>query len=151
MERAMTGPATMDLDTNEAPAREPDMASRRGGALRRIKAVAVVFALTTACLTVAAYQYGDGHVWIGDRTISDMNVLEVTGASAASVTGLVVGLGAAAIALVAALIATVVSLAVAVLVGGLGVFFAIGVATGPILLAIIVGVLIKRRYYPDVI
>ena len=120
-------------------------------ALRRLKLAGVAFALTTACLTVAAYQYGDGHVWIGDRTISDMNLLEVTGASAAGVAGLVAGLGAMVVALIAAVIATVLSLAVAVLVGGLGVFFALGVATGPILLAVFVGVLIKRRYYPDVI
>ena len=120
-------------------------------AVRRLKAAGVVFALTTACLTVAAYQWGEGQVWIGDRTISDMNVLEVTGASAAGAAGLIAGLGAAAIALIAALLATVLSLVVAVLVGGLGVFFALGVATGPILLAVFVGILVKRRYYPDVI
>ena len=137
---------TAETDTQEA-----GVVPKRIKALRRLKAAGVVFALTTACLTVAAYQYGEGHVWIGDRTISDMNVLEVTGASAAGVAGLVVGLGGAAVALIAALVATVLSLAVAVLVGGLGVFFAVGVATGPILLAIIVGMLVKRRYYPDVI
>lgn len=128
-------------DTGRAPRR----------VVKRLKLVGVAFALTTACLTVAAYQYGEGHVWIGDRTISDMNVLEVTGASAAGVAGIVAGLGAMVVALIAALIATVLSVAVAVLVGGLGIFFALGVATGPILLAIFVGMLVKRRYYPDVI
>lgn len=139
------------MTTQTQPARGETEGGRPGRAARRLKAAGVLFALTTACLTVAAYRYGEGHVWIGDRTISDMNVLEVTGASAAGAAGLIAGLGAAVVALLAAVLATVLSVGVAVLVGGFGVFFALGVATGPILLAIFVGVLIKRRYYPDVI
>lgn len=139
------------MTETDAPVEPAEVAPRRSRLLRRLKAVGVVFALSTACLTVAAYQYGDGHVWVGDRTISDMNLLEVTGASAAGVAGIVAGLGAMAVALIAAVIATVLSIAVAVLVGGLGLFFAFGVATGPILLAVFVGVLVKRRFYPDVI
>ena len=139
-----------EMETVDGAAVEAD-SRPRSRVLARLKVAGVLFAVTTACFTVAAYQYGEGHVWIGDRTISDLNVLEVTGASAAGVAGLIAGLGAAVVAVIAALIATVLSVGIAVLVGGLGIFFALGVATGPILLAIFVGVLVKRRYYPDVI
>ena len=145
----MTAETAPDAGADVLEAGETPRARRK--ALRRIKAAGVVFALTTACLTVAAYQFGEGQVWIGDRTISDMNVFEVTGASAAGAAGLFAGLGAAVIALIAALAATVLSLGLAVFVGGLGVFFALGVVTGPVLLAVVCGVLVKRRYYPDVI
>ena len=125
--------------------------SSRGRWLRVGKATGLTFLLLTVGLTAAAYSFGDGHVWIGDRTISDMNPFEVTSASAVGAAGLVVGLGAVIVALLAALVATVLSLALGLLGAGLGLFVTVGVATGPILLAVIIGVLVKRRYYPDVI
>ena len=134
-----------------APAAATRTDAPRGRWVRFAKASGLTFLVLTVGLTAAAYSFGDGYVWIGDRTISDMNPFEVTGASAAGAAGLVVGLGAVIVALLAALVATALSLAVGLLGAGLGLFVAIGVATGPILLAVIVGVLVKRRYYPDVI
>ena len=131
-----------------APAEETPRSARW---VRRAKASGLVFLTLTIGLTAAAYSFGEGYVWIGDRTISDMNPFEVTGASAAGAAGLVVGLGAVIVALLAALVATALSLAVGLLGAGLGLFVAVGVATGPILLAVVIGILIKRRYYPDVI
>lgn len=137
--------------TADAPAvADPNVPERRrrGGGL---KASGAVFVLLTVSATVLAYRYGEGVVFVGDRTISELGFLEVTGASAAGVAGLAVGLGAAALAIVAALLAAALSVVLAVLGVGLGLFVTLGVVTGPILLAVIVGVLIKRRYYPDVI
>ncbi|WP_031554435.1 hypothetical protein [Parvularcula oceani] len=112
---------------------------------------AAIFAILTVSLTVAAYRFGEGVVYIDGRTISDFSLFEVTGGAAAGVVGLVIGLGAALVAIAAALIATVLSLGVAALGVGFGLFVTLGVVTGPILLALIIGVLIKRRYWPDVI
>lgn len=121
---------------------------RRGG---KLLVGAAVFSVLTLALTIAAYRFGEGAVVINDRTISEMTFFEVTGASAVGVAGLALGLSAAALAVVAALIAAIVSVAIAVLGVGLGLFVTLGVVTGPILLAVMIGVLIKRRYHPDVI
>jgi hypothetical protein len=120
---------------------------RRAGVLLGVG----VFAGLTAAFTFAAYHFGDGVVFIGERTISDMTFFEVTGASAMGVAGVAVGLTAAGLALAAALIAGLISIVVAVLGLGLGLFVTLGFVMGPVLLAVIVGILVKRRYWPDVI
>ncbi|MBB4658275.1 hypothetical protein [Parvularcula dongshanensis] len=122
---------------------------------RRMRAAlttgSVVFGILTVTLIVAAYRFGEGVVYIDGRTISDLSFLEVTGGAAAGAAGVLVGLGAALVGLVAAVLATVLSLALATVGVGFGLFLTLGVVTGPILLAVIIGVLIKRRYWPDVI
>ena len=139
----------MSQDMLPAP---EDAPRRKASALKATARWSLVgFAVLTVGLTVAMYQFGDGVVWVGDRTVSDMNPFEVTGAGAAGAAGLVVGVGALIVALVAALIATIASVAVALLGTGVGLFFAMGFALGPIFLAVILGVLIKRRYWPDVV
>lgn len=141
---------TADHDLAKTASREPasPVRSRRFG---KIALTGTVFGLLTLSLVIAAYRFGEGVVYIDGRTISDLSLMEVTGGAAAGAVGLVVGLGAALLALAAAVLATGLSLILATLGVGLGIFVTIGVVSGPILLAIIIGVLIKRRYYPDVI
>ena len=124
--------------------------TKRERLARAAKAGGLVFVVLTVGIMVAASIQPD-FIAINGRTAADLNPIELTGASAAGAAGLVVGLGAVIVALLAALIATALSLAVGLLGAGLGLFVAVGIATGPILLAVIVGVLIKRKYYPDVI
>lgn len=113
--------------------------------------VAAAFAIVTVAAAIAAYRFGEGVVYIGERTISDLNVFEVTGGAALGVLGAIAGVGAAGVGAIAALVATIVGVSVGVLGLALGTLIVIGVVTGPILLVTMIGVLIKRRYWPDVI
>lgn len=124
---------------------------RRNHALVLVLPGLAVFGGLTAAVIVAAYRFGEDVVYIGDRTISDFTFLEVTGGAALGVVGAFVGLGAAAISAVAALVMTLVGGAMAVFGVALGAVVVVGVVTGPILLVMVLGVLIKRRFWPDVI
>lgn len=134
-----------------------------GGSARRSKSsrsqhnwavmgpMAAAFVLLTVATVVAAYRFGEGVVYIGDRTISDFNLFEVTGGAALGVLGMAAGLVAAALGAVTALMATIVSVAMGALGIVIGTLVVVGMVTGPILLVAVLGVLIKRRYWPDVI
>lgn len=127
-------------------------AARRPAGVSRFMLPALgTFAALTGVLVVAAYQFGEGIVFFNDRTISDMNFLEVTGGAALGALGAVVAIVLAAVSAILA----VITAAIGVSVGTLGVvvalFVAVGVVTGPVLLIGIVAMMIKRRYWPDVI
>lgn len=113
--------------------------------------ITAAFAIVVSAAVVAAYRFGEGVVYIGDRTISDMNMFEVTGGAAVGVFGALIGLGAAAIGAVATLIAGIVGLLVGTLGMAVGFVIAAGVLTGPVLLVGLAVILVKRRYWPDVI
>lgn len=109
------------------------------------------FSIATGAAAMAAYRFGEGVIYVGDRTISDLTFFEVTGNAALGVLGAVIALAAAAVGAVGALIATIVGVSVGFLGLVLGAVVAIGVVTGPVLLVTLVAILIKRRYWPDVI
>lgn len=109
------------------------------------------FCLLTAVAVMAAYQFGEGVVYINERTISDLNVFEVTGGAALGVLGVVAGLGAATVGTVGAIAAAVVGVSVGALGVAAGAVVVVGVVTGPLLLVGIIAWLVKRRYWPDVI
>ena len=138
------------MTVQDAPADAPLARGARGRWVRLAKAGGLGFLVLTIGIMITASLFADA-IQVNGHTAADLNPIELTGASAAGAAGLVVGLGAIIVALLAALVATALSLAVGLLGAGLGLFLAVGIATGPILLAVIVGVLIKRRYYPDVI
>lgn len=134
-----------------APADSGDLRKRQRRMMALMAPVVMAFVVLTAGAVVAAYRFGEDVVFIGERTISDFSVWEVTGGAALGVLGAFVGLGAAAISAVAALVVAIVGSAVAVFGVALGAVVAIGVVTGPLLLIGLLAVIIKRRFWPDVI
>lgn len=116
--------------------------------LRVFGPVAAALIILTGATVYAAYNHFDGHLYIYDRTISEYNFFEVTGFSAVGVVG---GLGVVVVGLVAALVAAAVGLALAAAGLTIGAVVLVGVTTGPILLCLIIAIMIKRRYWPDVI
>lgn len=128
---------------------EPKKSDKQVWAL--VGPLAVAFAIVVSAAVAAAYQFGEGVVYINDQTISDMSFFEVTGGTALGILGALVGVVAAAIGAVAALIATIVGISLGA-VGLIGTAIVVaGIVTGPILLVTIIAVLIKRHYWPDVI
>lgn len=125
--------------------------SSKGRVLAIAGPILTVFAILTAGVTIAAYRFGEGVIYLNDRTISDMNMFEVTGGAAVGVLGIIAGLAATIVGAVVALAATILGLSVGALGLALGVVVTVGVLTGPILLIGLIIVLVRRRYWPDVI
>lgn len=113
--------------------------------------VLAAFTIVTAVAAAAAYRFGDGVIYLQDRTISELTFFEVTGGVAMGVVAAVFGLGAAAIGAVGALVAAIIGASFGLFGLVLGGIVLIGVVTGPVLLITIIAILIKRRYWPDVI
>lgn len=139
-------------DVPEASASEGTTTSaKKQNAWALMAPVTAAFALVVSAAVIAAYRFGEGVVYIGERTISEMNFIEVTSGTALGVLGALFGVVAAAVGAVLALCAAIIGAvvgAVGVVFGGLVV---IGILTGPVLLAVMIGMMIKRRYWPDVI
>ncbi|WP_147303792.1 hypothetical protein [Parvularcula marina] len=141
----------MSQDTGSDDVPSGKTASSKGQAWSLIGPVTAAFALVVTAAAVAAYRFGEGIVYIGDRTISEMNFVEVTGGAALGVLGALASVGAAGLGAVVALVATIVATAMGALGVALGSLLVIGFVSGPILLVVVIGILIKRRYWPDVI
>lgn len=139
-------------DVPEASASEDNVASsKKQNAWALMGPLTAAFALVVSAAVIAAYRFGEGVVYIGERTISEMNFIEVTSGTALGVLGALIGVVAAAVGAVLALIAAIIGAVVGatgVILGGLVV---IGIVTGPVLLVVMIGMVIKRRYWPDVI
>ncbi|WOI54011.1 hypothetical protein [Parvularcula sp. LCG005] len=113
--------------------------------------IVTAFSLIVAAAAVIAYRFGEGVIYINDRTISELNALELTSGAAVGIVGAFIGVGAAAVGALVTLVAGVLSVGFGAFGIVVGMIVALGVVTGPILLIGLIGILIKRRYWPDVI
>ncbi|MEM9840601.1 MAG: hypothetical protein AAF830_15790 [Pseudomonadota bacterium] len=109
------------------------------------------FVVGTIGLSVAIYLTGGESVANSPVAVDEMGMFEVTSAAAFGMASAVMSLLMGLIGAVTAAGAAIISLAL----GALGIAGALvvgaGIVTGPILLGIGLFVLIKRRFYPDVI
>jgi len=113
--------------------------------------VLAAFGIVTLASAVAAYRFGEGVIHIEGQTFSDLTFFEVTGGAALSVLGAVFALAAAGVGAVGALVMAVIGASVGVFGLAIGAVVVIGVVTGPVLLVTVAAILIKRRFWPDVI
>lgn len=113
--------------------------------------VLAAFAIVTSAAVMAAYRFGEGVIHLQGRTISELTFFEVTGGAAMGILGAVAGLGIAAVGAVGTLAAAMIGASIGIFGLILGSVVAIGVVTGPILLVTVVAILIKRKFWPDVI
>ncbi|MEE4208339.1 MAG: hypothetical protein V2I43_03620 [Parvularcula sp.] len=109
------------------------------------------FFIATVAMAVAIYVTGSDHAGMQHAATSDFALFELTSSAAFSVASAVVSLVVGLIGLVTAAGATVMGLAV----GALGVVGAVivtvGMVSGPVLILFAIGILVKRRFFPDVI
>ncbi|MEM1380143.1 MAG: hypothetical protein AAGH41_05915 [Pseudomonadota bacterium] len=109
------------------------------------------FVVGTVGLSLAIYLTGGETVAQSAVAVDEMGMFEVTSAAAFGVASVVISLVMGLIGLVTAAGTAVIGLAF----GALGIAGAVvigaGVVTGPILLAAALYIVIKRRFYPDVI
>lgn len=109
------------------------------------------FFVGTLGIAITIYLTGGQALAEGTTPAADMSFFEVTNAAAFSMASAVVSLIMGLVGMITAAGAAIVGLAV----GAVGIAGAIvvglGVVTGPLLLAGAIGVLIKRRFFPDVI
>ncbi|GGY54145.1 hypothetical protein [Parvularcula lutaonensis] len=114
---------------------------------------AAVGAFLVGTLGLAVTFYITGHAAIGETAVAveELSFLELTNAAAFGVASTVVSLLMGLVGMVTAAGAAIIGLAV----GAVGIAGALvvglGVITGPLLLAGAIGILIKRRFFPDVI
>lgn len=109
------------------------------------------FLVGTLGLAVTFYITGDAAFGEGAMAQDQMNFFELTHAAAFGVASTVMSLLMGMIGMVTAAGAAIIGLAVgAVGIAG-AVVVGLGVITGPLLLAAAIGLLIKRRFFPDVI
>lgn len=133
---------------NEQDARDQSRGARIAHGLG---AAVGAFFVGTIGLSVAIYVTGGDSVANSPVAVDEMGMFEVTSAAAFGVASAVMSLLMGLIGAVTATGAAILGLAV----GALGIAGAIvigaGFVTGPILLAIGLYILVKRRFYPDVI
>lgn len=101
--------------------------------------------------TFAAYQWGDGVVYINDRSIGELQPWEVVGGVVIGIVGLIVGLIAGAIGLLIGLGAALLAISLAMLGIMSGVFIVAGIVLGPFLLLAAIILLVRRRTNPEVV
>lgn len=114
-------------------------------------AVSAGLAVVTAVAAIMAYGLGEGVIYIEEKTISELTFMELTGGTAAGIFGAVFALGMAAFGGIGTLVAAIVGAGFGVFGAIIGLVVAIGVVTGPLLLVAMIAILIKRRFWPDVI
>ncbi len=133
---------------------EKQGAGHRLHALRRAGLFASLtgaFVTVTAMAVFAAYRFGEGIIYIDDRTVSQLSLYELTGGAALGIIAAVAGVGVALVGAIATLVTAIIGLSVGALGLAIGAIIVIGVVTGPLLLIGFIAMLIKRRYWPDVI
>lgn len=111
----------------------------------------LLFLMIVAMGTYAAYQWGDGAIYIDGRSVSDLQPWEVVGGVIIGILGMIVGLAAGAVGLLIGLAATVLALALAMLGILSGLFITAGVLLGPFLLLAAVILLMRRKSQPEVV
>ncbi|NRA30178.1 MAG: hypothetical protein HRU11_07930 [Parvularculaceae bacterium] len=124
---------------------------RRARVAHGLGAAVGAFVVGTIGLSVAIYVTGGETVAANGFTGDEMGMFEVTSSAA-------VGMAAAVIQLVMGLIGMITAMGAAIFglaIGAIGIAGAVivgaGIVTGPILLLAGLVILIKRRFYPDVI
>lgn len=118
--------------------------SERGSSTSSTLIILFFIALITAGVW-AVYTYGEGHVIIDGRTVSELEPWEVVGAVIAGIIGLVIGLAAGLLGLIIGLVAMVLSLALGLIGVAAGLFIGIGTALGPFLLLAAIILLMRRK------
>ncbi|GAB4531423.1 MAG: hypothetical protein Tsb0010_12810 [Parvularculaceae bacterium] len=116
---------------------------RAGNAAGWLIALLLVIGLFAAGVW-AVYTYGEGNIYIGDRTVSELEWWEVAGALAAGVVALIIGLIGGLLGLIVGLFAAVVALAIGALGIFAGLFITTGVLLGPVLLLVLIILMIRR-------
>lgn len=103
------------------------------------------FAVVVGAGIWAAYTYGEGHLVIDGRTVSELEIWEVAGAVVIGVVGLIVGLLGGLLGLAIGLVAMVFSIVLGVIGIAAGLFITAGTLLGPFLLLAAVILLIRRE------
>lgn len=122
---------------------------RSGGGIWKFLLFVTIVAVAMG--TFAAYQWGDGYVYINDRGIEDLQPWEVVGGVIIGLLGLIVGLLAGAVGILIGIGAAVLAISLAMLGILSGVFITAGVLLGPFLLLAALILLMRRRTNPEVI
>lgn len=122
-----------------------DPAPQKRSAMGSILLVTGIFVLVIGLATWAAYTFGEGHIVIDGRDISDLEPWEVAGGIIAGIIGLIIGLTFGVLGLLIGLIATVFSIVLAIAGIAVGLFISVGVFLGPFLLLAAIIILIRRQ------
>lgn len=109
------------------------------------------FILAATALVVSAFKLGQGVLTVDREVSAHFSVWEVTSGAAMGVITSVIGLGAAVVGAVSALAAGIVAAVAAVFGGAAAIVVICGMVLGPLLLLGLIAILIKRRFWPDVI
>ena len=134
----------MTNSSSSQPARQARIAHGLGAAVG-------AFLVGTLGIAITIYLTGGEMLAEGSSGAADLSLFEVTNAAAFSMASAVVSLVMGLIGMITAAGAAILGLAVgAVGVAG-AVVVGLGVVTGPLLLAAAIGIVIKRRFFPDVI
>lgn len=124
---------------------------RRARIAHGLGAAVGAFVVATIGLSIAIYLTGGETLASNDFAPHGMSFFEVTGQAAFGIASAVMSLVLGFVGVLTATVATIVSVAL----GALGIVGAVvvtaGVVTGPILMIGAIAILIKRRYFPDVI
>ena len=129
---------------SQPPMRRPNIAHGLGAAVG-------AFLIGTLGIAVTIYLTGGETLADGGSSSGAMNLFEVTNAAAFSMASAVVGLVMGLIGMITATGAAIVGLAAGAAGVAGAVVVGLGVITGPLLLATAIGIVIKRRFFPDVI
>lgn len=133
-----------DSNGSKRPARQASIAHGLGAAVGG-------FLVGTLAIAVTIYLTGGETVAQGTSGRADLSLFEVTNAAAFSMASAVVSLVMGLIGMVTAAGAAILGLAVGAAGVAGAVVVGLGVVTGPVLLAAAIGLVIKRRFFPDVI
>lgn len=133
-----------DSSQAKRPARQAKIAHGLGAAVG-------AFFVGTLAIAVTIYLTGGEVLADSHAAPADMSIFEVTNAAAFSMASAVVSLVMGLVGMITAAGAAIVGLAVGAIGIAGAVVVGLGVITGPLLLAAAIGVLIKRRFFPDVI
>ena len=105
----------------------------------------VLFIAVIAAGVWAVYTYGEGHVIIDGRTVSELEPWEIIGGVIAGVIALIVGLTVGLIGLIIGLVAMVISIVLGLIGVMAGLFITIGTLLGPFLLLAAIILLMRRN------
>lgn len=125
-----------------------NLQSQRGNS-GGVMLIVILFIAIVAAGTWAAYTYGEGHVMIDGRTISELEPWEVVGGVILGILGLFIGLTMGILGLLIGLIAAVVSIVLALAGVFVGLFITAGTLLGPFLLLAAIILLMRRKKDDD--
>ena len=131
--------------------RNSDEFARRARIAHGAGAAVGAFIITTLGLAIAMSVVGAGNELVQMRAADSSNALTLTSQAAFGVSNAILGMVVGMFSLAGATLATAVSMAIGALGLALGLIIAVGVITGPLLMVGAIVVLVRRRYFPDVI